>query len=144
MQNNKKDKIIGFTDGCYDLFHIGHLNLLKKCKEYCDYLVVGVNTDEYIKEYKNKTPIIPLEERMEIIKSIKYVDEVVAINKDNYGLPSLKKYNADYIFVGDDWKGTEKWNKLEKLYNENGIKVVYFPYTKHISTTILRKKIKEC
>lgn len=144
MQNNKKDKIIGFTGGCYDLFHIGHLNILKKCKEYCDYLVVGVNTDEYIKEYKNKTPIIPLEERIEIIKSIKYVDAVVAINKDNYGLPSLKKYNADYIFVGDDWKGTEKWNKLEKLYNENGIKVIYFPYTKHISTTILRKKIKEC
>ena len=72
MQNNKKNKIIGFANGCYDLFHIGHLNLLKKCKEYCDYLVVGVNTDEYIKEYKNKTPIIPLEERIEIIKSIKY------------------------------------------------------------------------
>ena len=136
------NKTVVYTSGTFDMLHINHLKMLEYARALGDILIVGVNTDEYIKEYKNKTPIIPLEERIEIIKSIKYVDEVVAINKDNYGLPSLKKYNADYIFVGDDWKGTEKWNKLEKLYNKNGIKVVYFPYTKHISTTILRKKIK--
>lgn len=144
MQNNKKDKIIGIACGSFDLFHIGHLNLLKKCKNYCDYLICGVKTDKLIKISKNKTPIIPLEERIEIIKSIKYVNNVCVIDKDESEFENAKKYNADYIFVGDDWKGTEKWNKLEKLYNENGIKVVYFPYTKHISTTILRKKIKEC
>lgn len=140
MKNN--NKIIGFANGCFDLFHIGHLNLLKRCKENCDYLIVGVNTDEYIQQYKNRYPIIPLEERLEIVKSIKYVDEVVAINKENYGLPSLKKYNANIIFVGDDWKGSEKWNNLEKLYKENNIKVMYFPYTKHISTTLLKEKIR--
>jgi glycerol-3-phosphate cytidylyltransferase len=129
-----KDKIVGYTSGVFDLFHIGHLNILKKSREHCDYLIVGVSTDELVQEYKNKKTIIPFEERKEIIESIKYVDKVVPqVTMNKKKAQKLYKYNK--IFVGDDWKNTEKWNQIEKDFNKVGVEVVYFPYTKRTSST---------
>lgn len=134
----KKYKI-GYTSGVYDMFHIGHLNLLKRAKEECEFLVVGVTTDE-LALYKNKTPIIPFNERIQIVESLKYVDK--AVPQENMDkLAACKKYNADVIFVGDDWKGTDKWNKIEEDLKTIGAEVVYFPYTKGTSSTILREKL---
>lgn len=134
----KKYKI-GYTSGVFDMFHIGHLNILKRAKEQCDYLVVGVTTDE-LAQYKNKSAIIPFEERLAIVEAIRYVDKAVPQENMNK-LESCKKYNADVIFVGDDWKGTEKWNKIEQDLATIGAQVVYFPYTKGTSSTILREKL---
>ncbi len=135
----KKYKI-GYTTGVYDMFHIGHLNLLKRAKEQCDYLIVGVSTDELVQNYKNKTPIIPLDQRMAIIAELKCVDKVVP-QEDMDKINACLKYNADVIFVGDDWKGTEKWNNIEKELANYGKDVVYFPYTQGTSSTILREKL---
>lgn len=136
--NNKK--IIGYTTGVFDMFHIGHLNILKRARENCDYLIVGVSTDELVQKSKNKTPIIPYEERAEIIASIKYVDQVVPqMNKDK--LAAYDKYKFDVMFVGDDWKGSELFSKCEEELNKRGSKVIYFPYTKGTSSTILREKV---
>lgn len=130
---------IGYTTGVYDLFHIGHLNLLRKAKEQCDYLVVGVSTDDLV-GYKGKRAVIPFEERKEIVGAIKYVDEVVTQeNMDK--LEAWKKYHFDVMFVGDDWKGTEKWNKIEDELKEVGVKVVYFPYTKGTSSTLINETL---
>lgn len=134
----KKYKI-GYTSGVYDMFHIGHLNILKRAKEKCDYLIVGVTTDE-LALYKNKKPIIPYVERCAIVEAIKYVDKVVPQENMNK-LEACKKYNADVIFVGDDWKGTDKWNKIEKDLSTIGAEVVYFQYTPGTSSTILREKL---
>ena len=135
--NNKQ--VIGYTAGVYDMFHIGHLNLLKNAKGMCDKLIVGVTVDELV-SYKNKTAIIPFEDRIEIVRSIKYVD--VAIPQSNMDkVATCKKLKADYLFVGDDWYETDKWNEYEKELNELGVKVIYFPYTKKISSTKLREII---
>lgn len=134
----KKYKI-GYTTGVYDMFHIGHLNLLKKAKEQCEYLIVGVSTDE-LAQYKHKKPIIPFEDRIQIVEAIKYVDSVVPQENMNK-LEACKKLNVDVLFVGDDWKGTEKWNKIEEELKEINVDVVYFPYTKKISSTMLREEI---
>ena len=137
----KKYKI-GYTAGVYDMFHIGHLNLLKKAKEQCDYLIVAVSTDELVQKEKNKTPIIPFEERAEIVNAIEYVDEVVPqVNKDKFGAWEKYKFNA--MFVGDDWKGKPIFQEAEKKLSKVNVDVVYFPYTKHISSTILREKINK-
>lgn len=97
-------KVIGYTQGTYDMFHIGHLNLIKNAKRRCDYLIVGVNTDELVESYKNKRPIVPLEERAEIVRSIKYVDEVIITNTlDKKEI--WDKIRFDEIYIGDDWKG---------------------------------------
>ena len=130
---------IGYTTGVYDLFHIGHLNLLRKAKAQCDYLIVGVSTDDLV-EYKGKRSVIPFEERKEIVGAIKYVDEVVTQeNMDKLG--AWKKYHFDVMFVGDDWKGTDKWNKIESELAEVGAKVVYFPYTKGTSSTLINETL---
>ena len=134
----KKYKI-GYTTGVYDMFHIGHLNIIRRAKEQCDYLVVGVTTDE-LAMGKNKKPIIPYEERAAIVEAIKYVDKVVPQENMNK-LEACKKYNAEVIFVGDDWKGTEKWNQIEKDLATIGAEVVYFSYTQGTSSTILREKL---
>lgn len=137
-----KNKIVGYTTGVFDMFHIGHLNILKKAKEQCDYLIVGVSTDELVQKYKNKTPIIPFNERKSIIESIKYVDKVVAQeNRDK--LSAWSELNFDVMFVGDDWKGNTLFNELETKFNDVGVKIVYFPYTQGTSSTILRKKIMD-
>lgn len=134
--------IIGYTQGTYDMFHIGHLNLIKHAKEKCDYLIVGVNTDELVKTYKNKSAIVPLEERMEIISSIKYVDKVVACDTlDKKEAYKNNKFNI--LFVGDDWKGNERWAKTEKEMAEIGVKLEFLPYTKNTNSTLLREKLKD-
>lgn len=136
---NKKYKI-GYTTGVFDMFHIGHLNILKQAKEQCEYLIVGVSTDELVQQSKNKTPIIPFDERVEILKAIKYVDLVVPqYNKDK--IAAYDMYKFDVMFVGDDWKGSELFTKCENELNKRGSCVVYFPYTKSTSSTILREKL---
>ena len=134
---------IGYTSGVYDMFHIGHLNILKKAKEQCDFLIVGVSTDDVVVLNKNKKPIIPFEERVSIVESIKYVDKVIAQREYNVEakIQVVKKYNVNVIFVGDDWKGTEKWSILERELKKLNCDVVYLPHTDGISSTILRNKI---
>lgn len=139
MAREKKYKI-GYTTGVFDMFHIGHLNILKKAKEQCEYLIVGVSTDELVKNYKNKTPIIPFNERKEIISAIKYVDEVVT-QEDRDKIKAYEKYKFDAMFVGDDWKGKELFKAVEEKLKEYGTDVVYFPYTAGTSSTILREKL---
>ncbi len=135
----KKYKI-GYTAGTYDMFHIGHLNIIKRAKENCDFLIVAVSTDELVQEYKNKLPVIPFEERKAIVESIKYVDKVVPQETMNK-MKAFEKYKFNAMFVGDDWKGTEKWNNLEKEFANVGVDIVYFPYTQGTSSTILREKL---
>ena len=141
--------IVGYTTGVFDLFHIGHLNILRRAKEKCDKLIVGVTTDELLQVYKNKTPIIPFDERLSIVKSIKYVDEVVP-QEDMDKLSHWEKLKFNVVFVGDDWQNTDKWNKIESDFNEIGVEVVYFPYTKGTSSTLIndilineRKKLRK-
>ena len=136
-----KKKVIGYTSGVYDLFHIGHLNLLKKAKEQCDYLIVSVSTDELVQEYKNRKPIINFKDRSAIVEAIKYVDKVVPqINRDK--LEAFHTFKFDKIFVGSDWKGSDLWNNLENELNQFGAKVVYFEYTSGTSTTEVKRIIK--
>lgn len=130
---------IGYTTGVYDLFHIGHLNLLKNAKGMCDKLIVGVTVDELV-AYKGKQAMIPFEDRIEIVRSIKYVDAAVP-QYDMDKLAACKKLGADILFVGDDWYGTEKWQKYEEEFAREGIKIVYFPYTKGISSTQITKAL---
>lgn len=133
----KKYKV-GYTAGVYDLFHAGHLNILKKAKEQCDYLIVAVSTDELVQKYKNKTPIIPYEDRKNIVESIKYVDKVVP-QKERDKIAAFEKYKFDAMFVGDDWKDSDVFNSVDTYMKENGSSgVIYIPYTKNISSTILR------
>ena len=125
--------VIGYTTGVYDLFHIGHLNLLKNARGMCDRLVVGVTVDELV-QYKGKTAVIPFEERVEIVRACRYVDAVVP-QYDMDKLKVCKKLGATYMFVGDDWYGTEKWKAYEEEFAREGISIVYFPYTRGVSST---------
>lgn len=124
---------IGYTAGVYDLFHIGHLNLLKNAKGMCDKLIVGITVDELVC-YKGKKALIPFEDRIEIVRSCKYVD--VAIPQyDMDKLAACKKLGADFLFVGDDWYASDIWKEYEKVSQESGIRIVYFPYTQGMSST---------
>ena len=136
------EKVIGYTQGTFDVFHIGHLNLIKNAKRHCDYLVVGVNSDDLVESYKNKRPIIPLDERVEIMRAIKYVDEVIVTNTlDKKEIWEKVRFNE--IYIGDDWKGNERWEKTGKEMEQLGAKLVFLPYTKDTSSTMLREKLKE-
>ena len=130
---------IGYTTGVYDLFHIGHLNLLKNAKGLCDKLIVGVTVDELV-AYKGKHAMIPFEDRIEIVRSIKYVDAAVP-QYDMDKLTACKKLGATFLFVGDDWYATEKWQEYEKQFAAEGIKIVYFPYTKGVSSTKINEAL---
>lgn len=130
---------VGYTSGVYDMFHVGHLNLLRRAKEQCDYLIVAVTTDE-LALYKNAHTVIPFEDRAEIVGAIKYVDKVVP-QETMDKMAAWEKNKFDVMFVGDDWKGTDKWNQLEKDFKEVGVDIVYFPYTKKISSTKLREQL---
>ncbi|MBR1643794.1 MAG: adenylyltransferase/cytidyltransferase family protein [Bacteroidales bacterium] len=130
---------IGYTTGVYDLFHIGHLNLLKNAKGMCDKLIVGVTVDELV-AYKGKKSLIPFEDRIEIVRSCKYVDAAVP-QYDMDKLAACKKLGASFLFVGDDWYNTDKWNRYEKEFAAAGIKIVYFPYTQGISSTQITKAL---
>lgn len=138
-------KIIGYTTGVFDMFHIGHLNLIRRAKERCDYLIVGVSTDELVKEYKGKSPIIPYEERIAIVEAIKYVDEVVP-QKNMNKLQAWKNLQFDVLFHGSDWKGSEMYNQLTKDLESVGVKVEFLPHTEGVSSTLLSDvlhKLKE-
>lgn len=133
--------VIGYTSGVYDLFHIGHLNLLRNAKGMCDKLIVGVTTDELV-SYKNKKAVIPHNERMEIVRSSRYVDSVVP-QEDMDKFEMWKKLKFDVMFVGDDWYASDKWEELEKQFKEVGVRIVFFPYTKGTSSTILNETLKK-
>lgn len=134
--------IIGYTTGVYDMFHIGHLNILKRAKEQCDYLIVGVSTDELVQHDKNKTPIIPFAERCAIVEAIKYVDKVVPqTDKNKFG--AWEKYHFNKMFVGSDWKGTPQWEAFEKQFSPVGVEIVYLDHTDGISSTILRDRLNK-
>lgn len=135
--SNKK-KVVGYTTGVFDLFHIGHLNILRRAREQCDYLIVGVTSDALSQSRKGKRPVIPESERMEIVGSLKYVDEVVVqSDMDKFG--AWEKYKFDKMFVGDDWKGHPSWVELEARFAPLGVEIIYFPYTAHTSSTKLRE-----
>ena len=135
-------KIIGYTTGVFDLFHIGHLNILKRAKENCDELIVGVNTDELVLSYKSKSPIIPFKDRIEIIRSLKCVDKVFpVINRDKISQYLDIKY--DILFVGDDWKGSEIFKELEIYLESHNSKIHYFSYTKDVSSSKFRSLLTE-
>lgn len=135
----KKYKV-GYTTGVFDMFHIGHLNILRKAKLQCDFLVVGVTTDALCVSRKNKKPIICQEERVAIVEAIRYVDKVV-LQEDMDKLSAVKACGADAVFVGSDWKGTAAWEKYEKDFAEVGCSVVYLDHTDGISSSILRERL---
>ena len=137
-----RGKVIGYTTGVYDMFHIGHLNVIRRAKEQCDYLIVGVSTDELVQSEKGKTPVIPYKERAEIISSLKYVDQVVP-QPDKNKLEAWKRYHFQKMFVGSDWKGTPQWERFEKELGPLGVEIVYLPYTDGISSTGLTHVIKD-
>lgn len=132
---------IGYTTGVYDMFHIGHLNILKKAKEQCEHLIVGVSTDEVVEQYKHKKPVIPFEERLAIVQAIRYVDEVVPqTNMDKF--EAWKALRFDVLFHGSDWKNSAMYNEIEQKLNAIGVDVVFFPHTEGVSTTDLIERIR--
>lgn len=135
-----QEKIIGYTTGVYDMFHIGHLNLLKRAKEQCDYLIVGVSTDELVQHDKHKTPIIPFKDRCAIVEAIRYVDLVVPQTNKNK-LKAWQQFQFQRMFVGSDWQGTDTWKHFEEQFQPLGVEIVYLSHTDGISSTILRDKI---
>ena len=141
MKKTKKYKL-GYTAGVFDLFHIGHLNILKKAKEECEYLIVAVSTDELVKSYKNKIPVIEFSERAAIVAAIKYVDKVIPQESRNK-MDAYEKYKFDAMFVGDDWRGNPLWVALEKELSKKGSAIHYIPYTKKVSSTLLKKVLNK-
>ena len=141
MENKPKKYKVGYTTGVFDLFHIGHLNILKQAKERCDYLIVGVSTDEVVFSYKHKTPIIPFDERIAIVKAIRYVDEVVPQTSMDK-LEAWKKLKFDVLFHGNDWKGSKMYNEVEKALEKEGVAVVYLEHTEGISSTQIAERLK--
>jgi len=137
----KKFKV-GYTSGVFDMFHIGHLNILKRAKELCEYLIVGVTTDDLCNKRKNKMPIICEDERIAIVEAIIYADRVVP-QTDMDKLSAVKRYGVEVVFVGSDWKGTETWNQYESEFTEVGCEVVYLDHTEGISSSILRNRLNE-
>lgn len=133
--SSKPQLKVGYLSGTFDLFHIGHLNLLRRAKEYCDFLVVGIHKDA---SHKGKSTFISFEERCEIVKSIKYVDKVIPSEREDCDvyLKGIVKY--DYLFVGSDYKGTERFNRYEQIFADKGVKIIYFPYTQGTSSSQLR------
>ena len=135
-------KIIGYTTGVYDMFHIGHLNILRRAKEQCDYLIVGVSTDEVVKEYKHKTPVVPFSERIAIVEAIRYVDKVVPQESMDKFI-AWENLHFDVLFHGDDWKGSDMYNEIEKKLKTVGCKVCFLPHTDGVSSTDLREKLNK-
>ena len=134
--------IIGYTTGVFDIFHVGHLNILKRAKENCDRLIVGVSTDELVMKYKKRRPIIPFEERVQVVSAIKYVDEVVPqLSMDKFEAWQTLKYHR--LFHGNDWKGSSMYNDIESRLKAVGVEVVYFPYTQGTSSTKLTEALNK-
>lgn len=135
-----KDKIIGYTMGTFDMFHVGHLNLIKNAKAHCDYLIVAVNSDELVSSYKNKDVIVPLAERMQIVQALKYVDQVVR-SDDLCKIKAQQQHHFTKLFIGDDWRGSPRWEKTKQDMAELGAEVVFLTYTQNTSSTVLREKL---
>lgn len=132
--------VLGYVPGAWDMFHIGHLNILLRARQQCDRLVVGVVTDEELMHAKGKPPIVPLAERMEVVAGIDIVDAVVVDYSTNK-LQVWESVGFDVLFKGDDWRGTAKGDRLEAEMASVGVQVCYFPYTAHTSSTKLRTMI---
>jgi glycerol-3-phosphate cytidylyltransferase len=134
--------IVGYTTGVFDLFHVGHLNILKNAKSMCDKLVVGVTTDELILKYKKKESVIPFVERCQIVSSIKYVDVVVP-QESMDKLDAWRRYKYDVMIVGDDWYKSDRWVGLEDQFSEVGVRIIYYPYTKGTSSTLINEILEQ-
>jgi glycerol-3-phosphate cytidylyltransferase len=137
--NSVGPRRIGYAPGVFDMFHIGHLNILRNSRLACDYLIAGVASDEFSRRVKGKSPVIPLAERLEIVSSIRYVDEAVEENATK--LEMWERLHFDVIIKGDDWRGTEKGHRLERDMATVGVGVFYLPYTVHTSSTLLREAL---
>ena len=135
---------VGYTCGVFDLFHVGHLNLLERCKELCDVLIVGICNDDYVENVKNKKPVIKESDRLRIVKALKVVDDafLVDIETTNDKMKAHDLFKFDVLFSGDDWKGSERYLKTEQEFLEIGVSIEYLPYTKEISTTMIKKSIE--
>lgn len=132
--------VLGYTSGVFDLFHIGHLNVLRNAKSICDRLVVGVSTDDLV-QYKFKKAVIPFVERLEIVRGCRYVDAVIPQESmDKFAI--WEKLKFDVMFVGDDWFQTEKWKDFDKQFRDVGVRIVYFPYTKGTSSTLINEVLE--
>lgn len=137
----KKYKI-GYTTGVFDMFHIGHLNILRRAKEQCDFLIVGVSSDELVKCYKGKLPIISFEERIEIVRAIRYVDQAVPqLSMDK--MEAWERLHFEVLFHGTDWKGSEMYRKIERDFRKVGVEVVFLPHTEGVSSTILAEALQK-
>lgn len=132
---------VGYAPGVYDLFHIGHLNILRNARQFCDYLIVGVVSDDLAHRNKGYRPVVPLDERLEIVRSIRFVDEAV-VEDLPHKLAVWEQLHFDVIIKGDDWKGTDRGDKLESDFGEVGVDVAYLPYTKRTSSTMLRRLLE--
>lgn len=132
--------IIGYTTGVFDLFHIGHLNILRRAKEQCDYLIVGVSTDELVQSYKHKTPVIPFEQRIEIVRSIRYVDEAIPQTSMDK-MEAWAKIGFNVLFHGSDWQGSPMYNEIVRKMEKVGVRVCFLPHTEGISSTALMTRL---
>jgi glycerol-3-phosphate cytidylyltransferase len=137
---SKKYKI-GYTQGVFDMFHIGHLNIINRAKEQCEQLIVGVNSDQLVEKYKHKIPVISEKNRAEIVGNLKNVDKCVIVNSLDK-VKAWEKYGFDAVFIGDDWKGNKRWKETEQAFEKNGsgVTIVYLPYTPNVSSTNLRNE----
>lgn len=137
---------IGYTCGVYDLFHVGHLNLFEHCKKECDYLIVGICSDDYVRKIKNKEPIINEKDRMRIVGALKCVDEVaiVSIEETLDKLLAWEKFKFNVLFSGSDWKGTPRFLETEKAFKDRNIEIdmVFFPYTNGVSTSKIKDELR--
>jgi glycerol-3-phosphate cytidylyltransferase len=133
--------IVGYTTGVFDMFHIGHLRILERARDNCDQLIVGVTTDELSMANKGKTPVIAFNERFDIVSALRCVDR--AVEQDSMDkIAAWEQLRFDRMFVGDDWQGTPKWNALEADFAARNVEIVYFPYTTHTSSTMLRSALE--
>ena len=138
----KKYKV-GYTAGVFDLLHVGHLNLLERCKQMCDYLIVGVCDDNYVRDIKHKEPVFKESERVRLLNALKCVDraELVDFRVTDDKMLALDRFHFDVLFSGDDWKGTERYKKTEEAFAKVGVDIEYFPYTQGISTSDIKLKL---
>ena len=133
-----KEYKVGYTQGVFDMFHIGHLNLINNAKKQCDYLIVGVNSDHLVEDYKNRSPVIKENDRAEIVRNLKAVDECIIVNTlDKMAI--YEKIRFDAVFIGSDWKGNERWIQTEHDLARVNADVVYLDYTLNVSSTCLRE-----
>lgn len=133
--------VIGYTTGVFDLFHHGHVNLLRNARSLCDKLIVGVTVDDLV-SYKAKRAVIPFENRIDVVRACRYVDLVVAQDSMDK-LVAFEKYKFDLVFVGDDWQGTDRWIEIDREFADVGVRVIYLPYTKSVSSTLVNETLEK-